>query len=267
MPPEVLVSRRRGGAAQGRRRFGSQAAVLAAAAAALVAVAISGPAVRAAAAGGGTIKGRVKFTGPEPGNRVIRMGMDPMCAAANQGKRTVNEIYLVGDDNALGNVFVKVEGTFPPTPVPSTPVEIDQRACIYTPRMVGARVGQTLRVRNGDNWLHNVHTDSSKRNGINQSTPKAGLDVKLVLKDEEMLRIGCDVHRWMTAWVGVVSHPYFAVSESKGGTYTIANVPAGRRTITAWHEALGAVTKAVEVKDGQTVVVDFVYTQKATQKS
>ena len=223
---------------------------------------MSRPAVRAAAATGGTIKGRVTFTGPEPGNRVIRMGMDPMCAAANQGKRSVNEIYLVGDDNTLGNVFVKVEGTFPPTPVPTMAVEIDQRACIYTPRMIGARVGQTLRVKNSDNWLHNVHTDSSKRNGINQSTPKAGMTVNLPLKDEEMLRVGCDVHRWMTAWVGVVSHPYFAVSEGKNGTFTIANVPAGRRTITAWHEAFGALTKAVDVKDGQTVTVDFVYTQK-----
>jgi plastocyanin len=190
--------------------------------------------------------------------------MDPMCAAVNRGKQVVNEIYAVGDDNTLGNVFVKVEGTFPATPVPSTPVEIDQRACVYAPRMVGARVGQTLRVKNSDNWLHNVHTDSTKRNGINQSTPQAGIDVKLVLKDEEMLRVGCDVHRWMTAWVGIVSHPYFAVSESKRGTYTIANVPAGQRTITAWHEAFGTLTKAVEVKDGQTVTVDFVYTQKGT---
>src|SRR5215467_14377316 len=48
---------------------------------------------------GGTIKGRITFTGKEPGNRVIRMGMDPMCAAANAGKRTVNEVYLVGDNN------------------------------------------------------------------------------------------------------------------------------------------------------------------------
>ncbi len=76
-----------------------------------------------------------------------------------------------------------------------------------------------------------------------------------------MLRIGCDVHRWMTAWVGVVSHPYFAVSDVEG-TFTIANVPAGKRTVTAWHEAFGAVTKAVEVKAGQTATVDFVYTQK-----
>jgi plastocyanin len=253
MSPEVLVPAEH--ARHSEEGIGQKVVVAIALAATLLAPA-------AAHAAGGTIKGRISFTGPEPGNRVIRMGMDPMCAAVNRGKQVVNEIYEVGDKNALGNVFVKVEGTFPATPVPATPVEIDQSACVYRPRVVGARVGQVLRVKNSDNWLHNVHSDSSRRNSVNQSTPQANMDVKLTLKDEEMLRLGCDVHRWMTAWVGVVSHPYFAVSEGKGGTFTIANVPAGKRTITAWHEALGALTKAVEVKDGQTVTVDFVYTQK-----
>jgi hypothetical protein len=78
-----------------------------------------------------------------------------------------------------------------------------------------------------------------------------------------MIRVGCDVHRWMTAWVGVVSHPYFAVSDTKTGTFTIANVPAGRRSLTVWHESFGALTKSVDVKDGQTVTVDFAYVQKA----
>lgn len=219
------------------------------------------PAAAQAATGGATIKGRVHFTGPEPGNRVIRMGMDPMCAVANTGKRPINEVFLVGDNNALGNVFVKVEGAFPGTPVPTQPVEIDQSACLYRPRMVGARVGQVLRVKNGDNLLHNVHSDSSKRNGFNQSTPQAGMVVNFTLKDEEMLRLGCDVHRWMTAWVGVVAHPYFAVSSS-AGTFTIANVPAGKRSITAWHESFGTLTKTVDLKAGETATIDFVYTQK-----
>ena len=148
------------------------------------------------AAEGGTIKGRITFTGKEPGNRVIRMGMDPMCAAANAGKRTVNEVYLVGDNNTLGNVFVKLEGTFPATPVPAQPVEIDQLACFYKPRVVGARVGQTLRVKNGDNLLHNVHSDSIKGNAFNFAEPVKGMQRDITLKDDEMLRIGCDVHRW-----------------------------------------------------------------------
>src|SRR5215471_1832191 len=219
-----------------------------------------GPAV-AAQTPIGTIKGRITFTGKEPGNRVIRMGMDPMCAAANAGKRPVNEVYLVGDNNTLGNVFVKLEGSFPATPVPQQPVEIDQRACFYVPRVVGARVGQALRIKNTDNLLHNVHSESLKGNDFNFGEPVKGMQRDVTLKGEEMLRIGCDVHRWMTSWVGVVSHPYFAVSEANG-TFTIANVPPGRRTITAWHEAMGALTKVVDVKAGQTTTVDFIYTQK-----
>jgi plastocyanin len=215
----------------------------------------------AAAAAAGTIKGGVRIVGDLPGNRVIRMGMDPMCAAANAGKRPVNEIYAGSDNGGLGNVFLKVEGSFPQTPVPAQPVMLEQKACVYQPRVLGARVGQVLRVRNDDNWLHNVHSDSSKRNGFNVSEPKAGIQQDFTLKDEEMLRIGCDVHRWMTAWVGVVSHPYFAVS-AQSGTFTIANVPAGKRTVTAWHESLGTLTKAVDVKAGETAAVEFVYTQK-----
>ena len=219
-----------------------------------------GPAV-AAQTPTGTIRGRVTFTGKEPGNKVIRMGMDPMCAAANAGKRPVNEVYLVGDNNTLGNVFVKLEGSFPETPVPSQPVELDQSACFYRPRVVGARVGQTLRIKNNDNLLHNVHSESTKNNEFNFAQPVKGMQRDVTLKNEEILRIGCDVHRWMIAWVGVVSHPYFAVSDANG-TFTIANVPAGRRTITAWHEALGTLTKVVDVKAGQTATVDFIYTQK-----
>ena len=213
------------------------------------------------AAEGGTIKGRITFTGKEPGNKVIRMGMDPMCAAANAGKRPVDEVFLIGDGNTVGNVFVKLEGPFPATPVPSQPVEIDQRSCFYVPRVVGMRVGQALRMKNGDTLLHNVHSESTKNNAFNFAEPVKGMQRDVTLKDEEMLRIGCDVHRWMTAWVGVVSHPYFAVSDAKG-TFAIANVPAGRRMITAWHESWGTLTKAVEVKAGQTATVDFVYTQK-----
>src|SRR5207248_5132715 len=79
--------------------------------------ALSPVAALAAGVTGGTVRGRITFTGPEPGNRVIRMGMDPMCATANRGKQVVNDIYEVGDKNALGNVFVKLAGAFPATPV------------------------------------------------------------------------------------------------------------------------------------------------------
>ena len=156
------------------------------------------------------------------------------------------------------NAFVKLDGAFPGTPVPAQPVLLDQKACFYRPRVLGARVGQVLRARNSDNLLHNVHSSSSHRNGFNFGQPVAGITSDFKLADEEMLKIGCDVHRWMTAWVGVVDHPYFAVSGADG-SFVISNVPAGKRTITVWHEQFGKLTKAVDVKEGGTTAVDFAY--------
>ena len=136
---------------------------------------------------------------------------------------------------------------------------IDQRACVYVPRVVGARVGQTLQVRNSDELLHNVHGVSAQGNDFNVSQPKAGIVRQLPLKNAEiMLRVTCDVHRWMTAFVGVVNHPYFATTGG-AGTFTISNVPAGTYTIQAWHEQFGVVTQTVRVTAGSTSTVDFAY--------
>jgi hypothetical protein len=187
------------------------------------------------------------------------MGMDPMCAQLNAGKRPVQEVVSAGADGSLANVFVSLQGSFPGTPVPADPVTIDQRACMYVPRVVGAQVGQRIVVRNSDELLHNVHGTSARANAFNFSQPKAGLVQELRLKDPEiMMRVTCDVHRWMTAFVGVVSHPYFATTGA-GGTFTIANVPPGNHTIQAWHELFGVVTQTVRVTEGAASAVEFTY--------
>lgn len=208
---------------------------------------------------GGTITGRIAVKGKVPGNPVIRMGMDPKCAQLNEGKRPVQEIVAAGADGSLANVFVSLQGSFPATPAPAEPVTIDQRGCMYVPRVVGAQVGQTVNVRNSDEVYHNVHGNSAHGNAFNISQPKAGLVQEIRLKDPEiMLRVTCDVHRWMTAFVGVVSHPYFATSGA-GGTFTIANVPAGTHTIQAWHELFGVVTQTVKVTESSTTTIEFTY--------
>lgn len=207
----------------------------------------------------GGIKGHIQLKGKLPGNPVIRMGIDPMCAKLNAGKRPVQETVAASADGSLANVFVSLEGSFPSSPVPATPVTIDQKACIYVPRVVGARVGQTLQVRNSDALLHNVHGLSAGSNVFNVGQPAAGVVTQFRLKQEEiMLRVSCDIHRWMTAFVGVVAHPYFATSGA-AGTYAIENVPVGTYTIQTWHEQYGKLTQKVRVTAGSTSAVDFAY--------
>ena len=217
-------------------------------------------AAAAQAAGRGSIKGHIRLMGKLPGNPIIRMGKDPMCAKINAGKRVIQETVVATADGGLVNVFVLLQGSFPQTPVPSAPVTIDQHGCIYGPRVVGARVGQMLQVRNSDALLHNVHGMSARDNGFNIGQPLAGMVQQFRLKVEEiMLRLKCDVHSWMTAFVGVVSHPYFAVSHD-AGIFEIDNVPAGTYTIQAWHEQYGPLTQTVRVKAGAPTTVDFSYT-------
>ena len=128
---------------------------------------------------------------------------------------------------------------FPDVPLSDEPVVIDQRDCGFVPRVVGARVGQLVQIRNSDPLLHNVHSLSSGANSFNVGQPVEGMVFEVRLDEEEgMLRIKCDVHRWMTEYVGVVSHPYFAVSD-RGGTFTIDQVPARYTDHRGGHEVYG----------------------------
>jgi plastocyanin len=209
----------------------------------------------------GTIAGHVRLAGPAPANPLIRMGADPRCSSATRGQRLTQDVVLRSSDGGLANAFVHVQGKFAASPPPAEPVTIDQRNCLFVPRVVGARVGQTLRITNSDATSHNLHS-ASQNNVFNTSQPKQGMVYTFQLKaDEVMMRVRCDIHGWMTTYVGVMGHPYFAVSGTDGA-FTIARVPAGRHTIQVWHERYGVLTQTVDVKAGATATVEFSYTGK-----
>lgn len=206
----------------------------------------------------GTITGHVKLTGTPPVNKRIPMGADPNCLTINAGKSVVQETVLRAPDGGLANVFVSLKGSFANAPGGAQAV-IDQRGCTYHPRIQGTRVGQTLTVKNSDQTLHNIHSLSTKGNAFNAGQPQAGMVFKYQLKSEEvMLHVKCDVHPWMTGYIGVVNHPYYAVSNATGA-FTIANVPAGKQTVQVWHEKYGLLMQIVDVKAGAATNVDFSY--------
>jgi plastocyanin len=215
-------------------------------------------AAQAARAQGGTIVGTIKLTGTPPANPIIRMGADPNCLKMNSGTRVVQDVVERSSDGGLGNAFVHVQGVSN-APGGSGSVTLDQKGCMYHPRILGAAVGQTLIIRNDDSALHNIHSISNVYK-FDQSQPTAGLTFEVPLKSEEvMLHVKCNVHPWMTGYIGIVSGPYFAVSDGQG-KFKIDNVPAGKHTIAVWHEVYGPLTQTVDVKAGGTVTADFSYT-------
>lgn len=212
-----------------------------------------------AASAGGTIEGKVIYTGKPGRNPLINMGADPNCLSINAGQKVQQEMVSLHDDGSVGNVFVHITDEVPGAAAPSTPVEIDQRGCIYHPRISGAVTGQTLLIRNNDATLHNIHTTSEAGNSFNVGQPKAGMEHTHNLRGTEiMLRLKCDVHPWMVGYLGVKSHPHFAVS-GDGGSFRIENVPAGTYNLQAWQERLGTRDQSITVADGETVTVTFEY--------
>src|SRR5688572_30631172 len=167
------------------------------AAAVLLIAALHAPAGGAQEARTGTIEGHVRLTAAAPANPVIRMGADPVCAALHRarGSQPVHQIVVRSADGGLANVFVSLQGSFPATPVPRDPVTLDQQGCVFTPRVIGARAGQTLQVKNSDMTTHNVHAVTKSGNAFNVSQPVAGIVSRVPLKNAEtMLRVRCDIH-------------------------------------------------------------------------
>ena len=210
--------------------------------------------------GSSSIAGTVRFDGDVPAFRPLDMDADPACAAKHDGP-VYPEILAVDDQAGLGNVLVYVADNVPQGPYPpATPPVIDQQGCRYTPRVAGIMVGQELKVLNSDELLHNVHSLSEVNRPFNRAMPAAIEQATFSFTDEEpAFRIKCDVHPWMSSYVAVFGHPYFAVT-GPDGSFEILGLPAGTYTIEAWHERLGTQRSGVTLLDGLAATVDLTFT-------
>lgn len=219
----------------------------------------AGPAVDPATAG--TVTATVKFEGTAPAPEMQRLEGDPKCVAENGSPERADEALVVGDNQALQNVFVYVKdglGAFG-FPVPAEPVVLDQDKCRYTPRVLGVRVGQPLSIRNSDPLLHNVRANGQINQPFNMSTPLEGVSFQRTFATKEvMVPFKCDVHAWMTAYVGVLDHPYFGTT-APDGKVVLGNLPPGTYTIEAWHETLGTKTQQVTIAAKESKDVAFTF--------
>jgi plastocyanin len=207
------------------------------------------PAVTVDPATAATVAGKVNLEGTPPANAPIQMKADPTCAKANQGQNPTQETF-VSEAGGLGNVFVYVQsglsGSFP---APTTAVVFDQKNCRYVPHVFGVQVGQPIEILNSDPTLHNIHALPKTNKEFNTAQPIQGMKTTHTFEAKEgdvVVPFKCDVHGWMNAYVGVLDHPYFAVTKPDG-SFSIPNLPPGSYTLAAWHEKLGAQTMPVTV--------------------
>jgi plastocyanin len=208
----------------------------------------------------GTLTGTIKFTGRKPARKPVDMSSDPACVEAHHGK-AYDESEVVDSNGTLANVFVYVktglEGKKFETP--STPVSIDQKGCWFRPRVLGIQTGQVLSVVNSDPVTHNIHPMAEINREWNHSQGAGDEPLaRKFLKPEIMIRVKCNIHSWMHAFIGVLDHPYFAVSDDTG-TFTIPNLPPGDYTIEAWHEKLGTQDQKITVSPSGKATADFTF--------
>jgi hypothetical protein len=203
--------------------------------------------------GSGVIKGRVFVRGTAPAPKTVLVGADAHCKARHpQGlEHSDFSISKAGLAEVLVYLKTGVKGAFT---APATPALLDQKGCQYHPGLVAVLAGQTLKIRNSDPTLHNVHFRPRLNPEINVGQPRAGMEsARVFAKPELLMPIGCDVHPWMRASLAVLPHPFFAVS-AEGGAFEIRNVPPGRYEIEARHPKIPPVSATVKVGGGETAV-------------
>ena len=209
---------------------------------------------------GGSISGSAKFSGTAPEMGKIAMNADPTCAALH-AEQAKEETVIVNANGTLKNVFVYVkEGLEGKTfPAPTELVSINQRGCQYDPHVFGIQVGQPLQIINSDNTLHNVHSLAEKSKQFNLGMPIQGMKLTKKFETPEiMVKFKCDVHPWMNAYIGVLTHPFYGVTNDTGD-FEIKDLPPGEYTLEAWHEKYGAQIQKVTVAEGAPAAVEFTF--------
>lgn len=230
---------------------------------------------------GGTISGAVKLSGDIPAPEEITVDKDPeVCGkhlpklaekiVVDKGTKGVKGavVYLTGV--AKGKAFASPKeakeahghGGAGEVPIPSSgEYTLDQKECGFIPHVQVMPAGGEVELRNGDPLMHNLHSYSMKNSSFNESIPGDGKPIHKKFDYPEVIKVGCDVHKWMSAWIVVRDNPYCAVT-GEDGSYTITDIPAGTYKLIIWHEAgskedLKKLTRDVKVEAGKEAKADF----------
>ena len=229
-------------------------------------------AMLASAAFAGTITGTVMYEGDAPARPALTATKDQHCIDTVAG--TKSEALVVSKGKGIKNVviYARVRGAKPTVP-DKNPV-MDQKGCAYYPHVLAVVAGSTVDLTSSDPIAHNVHSHATKNEAINYQIPQPGKIIPHKIEKAEEIKFTCDIHAWMTGYIVAVPNNFFTVTGYKNadgawissddyeksadaGSYSIADVPAGRVRVVAWHEELGSANKTIEVPASGDIAVNF----------
>src|SRR2546421_6078434 len=221
----------------------------------------------------GSVTGKVSYNGTAPEPKKIDTSADAACTA--KSPNLTAEDWVV-KDGKVANSFVYIkDGTLADGSkigdwsfeASKTPVTLDQNGCHYKPHVLGVMVKQEITITDSDATTHNIHFTPKNNPDWNQQQANGAAPLKHQLNVAEVLvPVKCNQHPWMKAYIGVLKHPFFAVS-GDDGSFTIKGVPPGSYTVAAWHEGGAQGTEKinqVKLAANGSAKVDFAFGEAAS---
>ncbi|MBI3450009.1 MAG: hypothetical protein HY049_13975 [Acidobacteria bacterium] len=204
-------------------------------------------------ADGGTISGKVTVTGNVPKPEKVEVNKD----TAVCGNEKTMEDVRVGAGGSLADAVVWIDGISKGKAwAGNDKVTIDQKDCHYIPQIQAVQAGGTVEVVNSDTILHNIHAYHGEETLFNIAQPMKGQKTPKKVTETGPVHMKCDVHSWMSAWVFVAAHPYFAITK-EDGSFSLGDVPPGSYTLKVWHGRFGEKSMPIKVDAKGTATADF----------
>jgi len=219
-----------------------------------------GPQHRPPSLPAGTISGKVTYTGTLPKLRPIDMAKEPNCVMQHPTP-IMTQDAVTGPASSVRYVVVYISAGDQGAPAATDTVHYDQKGCLYIPHVAAMQVHQPLAIFNDDPHSHNIHPLARVNPEWNKSQPKGAPAIRTSWDQPEFIPVKCNVHPWMHGYFVVLATPHFAVTDSTG-EFSLAGLPPGKYTVTAWHERFGTQSQEVTIGGSETKTANFVLTAR-----